>query len=377
VQRINRRLRTATLVPDEPALRRQWILLKTLSNRHQGLTVREMAADLGVNQKTIRRDLDLFRGLGFPLEDAVGEFGRKTWRIKGGGNQPPLSFSFDEAVALHLGRRLLEPLAGTLFWDAARRASQKVQASLGRVALDYLDRFSGFFHHTAFGTHDYSKRAELIDTLQLAIEDGKAVRILYRSERAAGPAGRDVSPYGLIYHRGALYLIALAAGEGKVKHFKLDRIEAAEVSTSPSVRPEGFDLATHLGSTLGVYQSDGEVITVRVWFDRAAARYVQESRWHESLRLTEQADGSVLAEFRLSSTEEIKRWVLGFGARAVVLEPERLRREITYELQTIAAAYADLERDSVPGVPSSDATAPVAPDTDRVGRGRRPTRRRS
>src|SRR4051812_9853120 len=99
--------RTATM-PDDTSLRRQWILLKALSARRQGLTVREMASDLGVNVKTVRRDLDLFRGLGFPLEDAVGEFGRKTWRIKGGGNQPPLSFSFDEAVALHLGRRLLE-----------------------------------------------------------------------------------------------------------------------------------------------------------------------------------------------------------------------------------------------------------------------------
>ena len=326
-------------MPDDTSLRRQWILLKALSSRGHGLTVREMASDLGVNPKTIRRDLDLFRGLGFPLEDAVGEFGRKTWRIQGGGNPPPLSFSFDEAVALHLGRRLLEPLAGTVFWDAARRAAQKVQASLGRAALDYLDRFSGFFHPTAFGAHDYSKRADLIDTLQLAVEDGKAARIVYRSDREGRPADRDVSPYGLIYHRGALYLIALAAGDDKVKHYKLDRIEAAEVTPSPSVRPEGFDLAAHLASTLGVYQSDGEVVTVRVRFDRAAARYVQESQWHASQRLTAAGDGGLVAEFRLSSTEEVKRWVLGFGAKAVVLEPESLRLEIAEELRSLLAAY--------------------------------------
>ena len=44
--------------------------------RH-GLTIREMAADTGVGPKTIRRDLDLFRALGFPLEEATGEFGEK------------------------------------------------------------------------------------------------------------------------------------------------------------------------------------------------------------------------------------------------------------------------------------------------------------
>src|SRR3954453_6726997 len=81
-----------------------------------------MAADLGVNQKTIRRDLDLFRGLGFPLEETVGERGRKSWRITAATNQPPLGFRFDEAAALYLSRRLLEPLAGTVFWDQLKAA---------------------------------------------------------------------------------------------------------------------------------------------------------------------------------------------------------------------------------------------------------------
>src|SRR5512142_2804253 len=37
--------------------------------------------------------------------------------------------------------------------------------------------------------------------------------------------------------------------------------------------------------------------------------------------LVKESDGSVLAEFRLSCTEEIKSWLLGFGAKALVLEP--------------------------------------------------------
>ena len=54
-------------------------------------------------------------------------------------------------------------------------------------------------------------------------------------------------------------------------------------------------------------------------------------------------DGSLIAEFRLSCTQEIKSWVLGFGARAVVLEPENLRREITEELRATLAAYETRE----------------------------------
>ena len=69
------------------------------------------------------------------------------------------------------------------------------------------------------------------------------------------------------------------------------------------------------------------------------ARYVEESRWHPSQKLTRQKDGSLLAEFDLSSTEEIKGWILSFGRHAVVEEPEELRCEMEEELRQIVRNY--------------------------------------
>src|SRR3954449_3293669 len=69
-------------MPDETPIKRQWTLLRSLSSRQYGLTVREMAADAGVNEKTIRRDLDLFRSVGVELDETAGDFGRKRWRIR-------------------------------------------------------------------------------------------------------------------------------------------------------------------------------------------------------------------------------------------------------------------------------------------------------
>jgi predicted DNA-binding transcriptional regulator YafY len=63
---------------DQTALRRHLILLSALSARRlTGLTLREMADEAGVNDKTIRRDLDLFRSVGFPVEETTGDCGRK------------------------------------------------------------------------------------------------------------------------------------------------------------------------------------------------------------------------------------------------------------------------------------------------------------
>jgi len=55
--------------------------------------------------------------------------------------------------------------------------------------------------------------------------------------------------------------------------------------------------------------------------------------------LTRQRDGSVIARFQLSSTVEIKSWVLSFGANAVVIEPEELRRAIALELEQLIKLY--------------------------------------
>ncbi len=105
-------------------------------------------------------------------------------------------------------------------------------------------------------------------------------------------------------------------------------------------RPADFNLEDHLAHSFGVFQGQDQV-HVRVRFDRRVARYVQESSWHKSQQLTPQADGSLIAEFDLSDGEEIKRWILSFGKRAEVLEPESLRQEILDELAALFARYSE------------------------------------
>ena len=325
-------------MPDQLPLVRQWILLRKLCSCHYGVTIHDMVHELGVSEKTIRRDLETFQAAGFPLKEQVCEFGRKKWHIEEGKAEPGLHFAYDEAIALYLGRRFLEPLAGTVFWEAAQRAFKKIRATLGADALKYIDQFGTMFHQTMVGVGDYTKKTELIDELMVGIEDRKAIFITYQSLRATEPVTYDVYPYGLIYHRGALYLVGRSPQHEEICHWKISRIEAAEVTKVHFQRPEDFDLQQHLAKSFGVYHGDGDV-RIRVRFAAAVARYVCESNWHESQKLVQQKDGGVVAEFQLSDTEEIKRWIMSFGQHAVVLEPESLRDEIVQELKSLLAAY--------------------------------------
>ena len=65
------------IMADQTPLVRQWILLRMLCAKHYGATVKEMAAEMEVSEKTIRRDLETFQTVGFPIQERVEEFGRK------------------------------------------------------------------------------------------------------------------------------------------------------------------------------------------------------------------------------------------------------------------------------------------------------------
>ncbi len=328
---------------DQSALLRQWILLKLLGVPNASLTVSEMAGEMDVSEKTIRRDLVTFKTIGFPIEESMGDHGRKAYRLDSGERKPDLGFTFDEALALYLGRKLLQPLEGTLVWEAAERAFRKIRASLGRKVLGYLDRMGRAFCETSFGTSDYSKHAEILDHLLVGIEDRKVVRITYQSQRATEPVTYAVHPYRLTRHQGALYLIGLKAREEELRTWRVDRIEGAEVAPLRFTVPNDLDVDARFAGSLGIYDGNGQW-TVRIRFLRSVARFVSEKKWHASQQLIPQRDGSLIAVFRLSSTAEVKPWILGFGSNAEVLEPAELRAEICTELQAMLGTYGGRAR---------------------------------
>ena len=78
---------------------------------------------------------------------------------------------------------------------------------------------------------------------------------------------------------------------------------------------------------------------MKIWFSPDVAGYVKEKIWHESQKIVEQKDGSVIFEAEVAGTDEIRFWVMGWGSNAEVLEPETLRDDIRAEVETMIEAY--------------------------------------
>ena len=91
--------------------------------------------------------------------------------------------------------------------------------------------------------------------------------------------------------------------------------------------PEDFNLDDFMRPSFGVFQ--GEPIKVKIWFHPDVAGYIKEKIWHESQEIGDQGDGSIIFEAEVAGTEEIKFWIMNWGSKAEVLEPESLRDVIS------------------------------------------------
>jgi predicted DNA-binding transcriptional regulator YafY len=99
-----------------------------------------------------------------------------------------------------------------------------------------------------------------------------------------------------------------------------------------------FDFEEFLRPSFGVYQ--GKPVKVRIWwFSSEAAGYIKEKIWHDTQEIVPQKDGSIIFEAEVAGTEEIKFWVMSWGSKAEVLEPQSLREEIRLEAEGMAEKY--------------------------------------
>lgn len=86
---------------------------------------------------------------------------------------------------------------------------------------------------------------------------------------------------------------------------------------------------------------------VEIEFDLWGTDLVRGRQWHSSQELTDLPNGGSRLKMRLSSLEEIERWVLGWGSHAKVIGPAALRGGVTMAAK-VAAIYGGADKEAVP-----------------------------
>jgi predicted DNA-binding transcriptional regulator YafY len=194
-------------------------LLSLLQSRREWSGA-ELAQRLGVTGRTVRRDVERLRELGYPVTGTTGSAG--GYRLASGRNLPPLLLDDDEAVAIAVGLRTAAdtPVAG--IEEAAVRALAKLEqvlpprlrqrvASVGRATVG-LPRRGG-----------PPVDADLLAELATACRDREVVVFEYRG-RGGAASSRRVEPYHLVTGYGLWYLIGYDLHRADWRTFRLDRL---------------------------------------------------------------------------------------------------------------------------------------------------------
>lgn len=317
-------------------------LLRTIIRCDGTSDLQSLAKETGVSVKTVRRDIEQLRSLGIPIEDRNGQHNAKNYYLD--ATAIPLRFKYDEATALLWCCESLRSLDGTSWGASIQEAVEKIRTAIGPRDRRYVEHMESRMHRTQT-VGDYRDRSDVVDALTLGIEDCRATFVTYHSASSTEPVTYDIHPYALAEHRGTLYVVGFSCHHNEVRIWKVDRMLAAEATQVPFARSRDFDAKQHFEGAFAVV-TGVEATTVRVRFTGTAARYVQEKRMHASQQTELLASGVAEVTFQLTSTFEIKSWILSFGSSAQVLEPESLRQEVIQELQAASENYADTENET-------------------------------
>ncbi|MFD2420519.1 helix-turn-helix transcriptional regulator [Amycolatopsis pigmentata] len=207
-----------------------------------------LAERLRVSERTVRRDVDRLRELGYPVQAVKGPDG--GYRLEAGSQMPPLLFDEEQAVALAVALRIAVG-TGAGIEEAAARALTTVRQVLPsrlRQRVDALE-ISAAGHGA-----DPQVDTGILLTLSAAVRAGEELRFDYRSpgqpEDDEPRPPRRVRPQHLVVRAGRWYVVGWDPDRGDWRTFRADRM-TPRVPNGPRFAPRevpGGDVAAFLSA---------------------------------------------------------------------------------------------------------------------------------
>jgi predicted DNA-binding transcriptional regulator YafY len=241
-----------------------------------------------------------------------------------------------------MSRELVSPLGASVLGPTVASAFDRITGVLSREALTLLAEMRDVIGVRMVGAKLQAPAAEHVPAIRQALLERRSLRLRYHAFQRDEETEREVDPYHLTYFNGGLYLIAYCHLREAVRIFAVERIRAVTRSRRRFELPRDFRPDEYLDKAWGILQ--GDLVTVRVLFAAELARYIEERLWHPSQKLRTLPDRRVELTLRVADTLEVRRWILGFGAQAEVVEPASLREALRREAADLAAALMPSRR---------------------------------
>lgn len=304
-------------------------ILNLLRSR-KNLNARHLADECGVTERSIYRDIVSLSEANVPI------YYDRGYKLASDLFLPPLNFDVDEYTCLRMALGST-PLRNTdKYRQVVRRIEAKVEAGLSsRVREQRRYRASPAEIDIAV-TLSEERLCDFYADLERAVAETRTVTMTYESIES-GVTERKVDPCFIVFKRHAFYFVGYCHLRKELRTFRLDRIRDLVV-TEELFRPYlEVDARSYFEGSWEIYR--GEPVEVCIRLRGASARVVEVGLHHPDEQITRLSDDEVEYRLTVSGTEEILRWVLGFGDEAEVIQPPSLRARVRQIAEGMLAVY--------------------------------------
>lgn len=304
-----------------PMLETSARLLRLLSllQAHRDWSGAELAERLGVTPRTVRRDVDKLRELGYPVNASPGTGG--GYQLGAGAELPPLLLDDEEAVAVAVGLRTAAGHGVEGIGETSVRALAKLEQVLPNRLRRRVSALGAFTVPMLRGPDALTVDPGVLTELAGACRDSERVRFAYRAHDGS-VSRRVVEPHRLVCTERRWYLVAWDLDRADWRTFRADRITPTPPHGPRFVprRPPADDLAAYVsrGVSTAAYAARA-VIRLKVPVERAAERISPSSGVLERL----DAD-SCLLRTGAAGLDVLVIHVMLMGFDFEVVEPQEL-----------------------------------------------------
>jgi predicted DNA-binding transcriptional regulator YafY len=305
-------------------------LLGLLQSRREwtGAALRER---LEVSDRTLRRDIDDLRALGYGIEATPGVGG--GYRLGPGAAVPPLALATDEAVAIAVGLRAAAAGAVTGIEDAAARALAKLEQSLAPSTRRQIAEVERAMVPLRPGRGDVDLAT--VTAIARAIAESRRLRLNYERHEGA-TVERVVEPHRIVHTAERWYLIAWDVQRGAWRTYRIDRIHATAALrvefTARAIPDEALRRFTARSISVAPYP-----VRARLRM-RAPAAEVRRRFGPTVAEVVDDGDGTCVLTTGAHRAEEIALHLGLSGIPFEVLDGDELRTTLLSLARTFTAA---------------------------------------
>ncbi|MDT7790301.1 MAG: hypothetical protein QOF58_8720 [Pseudonocardiales bacterium] len=298
-------------------------LLKLLSllQVRRDWTGPELADRLSVDVRTIRRDVDKLRSLGYPVTSLPGAAG--GYQLGAGAELPPLLLDDDEAVAVAVGLRTAANGTIAGIEETSVRALTKLEQVLPSRLRRRVQALQA--HTTPLSSAGPTVHSETLTIIAAACRDHQQLRFTYTPTQGE-PGKRLVEPQGLVHTGKRWYLVAWDVSKQDWRTFRVDRIPgepalaARFTPREPPAESLGEFVSRQVSTNVYTYQA---VLTVHAPMQAVAERSSPMSAALEPID-----DNSCLMRTGADTLDRIVFHLMFLGLEFEVHEPPELRDHV-------------------------------------------------